>query len=298
MQKVLSQFSDAIAQTVEQAGAYVIRVEGRRGIPATGIAWRVPGVIVTAHHALESDGPVTVGLPTGPTATATLIGRDPTTDLAALRLDGAQTTSPTWAEPEGLRVGHLALVLGRPGKTVRAALGIISALGDVWRTPAGGQIDRYLQTDVTMYPGFSGGPLVDSQGQVIGMATSGLLRGAAIAVPTPTVARVLDALLAHGRVRRGYLGVGAAPVRLPQTIAQQAGQETGLLLSSIEDGSPAERANLLLGDIILRIGGLTTRMPDDLIGYLAPDRIGAEVEVQLLRAGRIATVAATIGERG
>src|SRR5205807_230237 len=144
------------------------------------------------------------------------------------------------------RVGHLVLALGRPGGKVLSTLGIVSAIGEGWRTRGGGDLDSYLQTDVVMYPGFSGGPLVDASGQVIGLNTSGM-RGANLTIPVTTVQRVVSALLAHGRVKHGYLGVGAQPVKLPAALAQQLGQETALLLASVEPDSPAEKGGLLLG---------------------------------------------------
>jgi S1-C subfamily serine protease len=191
----------------------------------------------------------------------------------------------------------LVLALGRPGRTVQATLGIVSALGDQWRTPAGGQVDRYLQTDVTMYPGFSGGPLVDATGQVLGLNTSALLRGVSMAVPAPTLRRVVETLLAHGRMRRGRLGIGIQPVRLPPELAQQIGQETGLLLTHIEAGSPAEQGGLLLGDAIVGLDGHPVRHHDDLLALLSGDRVGAAVPVRIVRAGQVQEVTVVIGER-
>ena len=209
-------------------------------MPASGIVWSSDGTIVTAHHVIERDDSIEVGLPDGGTAPATLAGRDPTTDIAVLRASAAGLAEPRWRGADSLRVGNIVLALGRPGKNVLATMGIVSALGESWRTPAGGRLDRYLQTDVVMYPGFSGGPLVDSQGSVVGLNTSALSRGAALAVPFGTLGRVVEALLSRGRIRHGYLGVGAQPARLPNSLAKELGQETGLLLVSVEAGSPAE----------------------------------------------------------
>ena len=178
-----------------------------------------------------------------------------------------------------------------------ATLGVISALGGSWRTPAGGEIDRYLQTDVVMYPGFSGGPLVGSTGQFIGLNTSALLRGVSLTVPATTLKSVVETLLAHGRVRRGYLGVGAQPVRLPGALAGQAGQETGLLLVSVESGSPAEKGGLLLGDTIITFDGQPVRHLDDLLSLLSGDRVGKAVPVRILRGGQIQQQTVTVGEQ-
>jgi S1-C subfamily serine protease len=254
-------------------------------------------VIVTAHHVIRQDEAIGVGLPTGETVTAKLVGRDPTTDLAVLRVGAADLRTAEWGAPDELRVGHLVLALGRPGRTVQATLGIVSAMGEGWRTPAGGQVDRYLQTDVVMYPGFSGGPLVGASGQVLGLSTSALLRGISLALPAPTVRRVVDTLLSHGRMRRGYLGVGAQGVRLPASVAETLGQETGLLLVSVKPGSPAERAGLLLGDAIVGLDNLPVRRMDDLTALLTGDRVGSSVPVRIVRGGQIQELNVVIGER-
>jgi S1-C subfamily serine protease len=161
----------------------------------------------------------------------------------------------------------------------------------------GGTIDRFMQIDAVMYPGFSGGALVSAEGRVAGVMTSGLLRGATMAVPTETVRRVVDALLAHGRIRRGFLGVGAQSVRLPESAAADAGQAAGLLVVSVEPGSPADQAGLLLGDTLLVLDGTPLESMEDLLAVLSGDRVGRPVEVRLLRGGALKSVQATIGER-
>ncbi len=297
MAQLIADLSDALAETVERGSAGVVRVEGRNRMPASGIIWSSEGIIVTAHHVLERDDDLKVGLPDGRTLPVTLAGRDATTDLAVLRTEASDLLSPTWVEPEGLRVGNLVLALGRPGKGIRATLGIVSALGPSWRTPTGGNLDRYLQTDLTMYPGFSGGPLVDAEGNIIGVNSSALLRSTTLTVPTPTVRRVVSTLLTHGRIRWGYVGVGAQPIQLPQGTAQDLDQETGLLLVSVEPGSPAEKGGLFLGDTIVSIDGQPVRQLDDLLGALSGDRIGTAVPVRILRGGEVRELSVTIGER-
>ena len=297
MVKVLSNLSDDVAATVEVASPCVVRVEGRRRAPASGIVWSPDGVVVTAHHVVEHDDNIPLVLPDGDTVPATLVGRDPTTDLAVLRAQATDLTPPTWAELDGLRVGHLVLALGRPGQNVRATLGIVSALGKSWNTPAGGHLDRYLQTDVVMYPGFSGGPLVDATGHVLGLNTSALLRGISMTVPTPTLRRVVETLLADGRIRRGYLGVGTQPVRLPLALAQKIGHEEALILVSVEPNGPAERHGLLLGDTIIALDGQPVRYVDDLLALLGGDRIGKPVSVHIVRSGQVQETTITVGER-
>ena len=297
MSDFLSNLSDAMAGVVEAAGRSVVRVEGRRRLAASGVVWAADGVILTAHHVVHGDDEIGIGLPDGHTAGARLVGRDPSTDLAVLRTDAPGLVAATRTAGQELHVGHLVLALGRPGRTVQATLGIVSALGGEWRTPAGGLVDRYLQTDVVMYPGFSGGPLVDVGGRLVAMNTSALLRGVSLAVPVPTLERVVESLLTHGRVRRGYLGVGAQPVRLPETVAQQLGQETGLLLASVNAGGPADRAGLLLGDTLVAIDGQPLRHMDDLVAALGGERIGQEARIRLLRGGQLQEIGVTIGAR-
>ncbi len=300
MTEILSQYSNALAEIVEAAGQTVVRVEGRRRLPASGIVW-ADGIVVTSHHALERDEDLRVGLPDGHAVTATLVGRDPTTDVAVLRAETPEfiTTSllAGLASLDSLRVGHLVLALGRPGQAVQATLGIVKALGDAWHAPAGGRLDRYLETDIAMYPGFSGGPLVDVEGRLLGLNTSALLRGATITVPPATLRQRVEQLLAHGRIRQGYLGVGVQPARLPAALEQRLGQDAGLLVSSVEPGSPAERGGLVLGDTLLTVEGQPVRHLDDLMAFLGIERIGHPLSLRVLRGGQAQEIRIIVGER-
>ena len=297
MAAILPSLSEDLASAVANGGPGVVRVEARRRLPASGVVWSSDGMIVTTHHVVERDENIRIGLADEETVPATLIGRDPTTDLAVLRAQVSGLTPPTWAEPDSLRVGHLVLALGRPGRSALATLGIVSALGESWRTPMGGRLDRYVQSDVAMYPGFSGGPLIDADGDAVGINTTALHRGITLTIPVPTIRSVVDALVAHGRIRRGYLGVGVQPARLPAALAEQLGQETGLLVVSVESGSPAEQAGLLLGDTAITLDGQPLRYPDDLLALLSSERIDAAVSVTIVRGGQVQEVKATIGER-
>ena len=293
---VLSDLSNALAAATETAGAGVVRVEARPRLPASGIIWSADGVIVTAHHVVEQEDNIAIGLADGKTTTAKLIGRDPTTDLAVLRTQATNLTTRTWADPSAFKVGHLVLALGRPEQSVMATLGVVSALGDAWRTPAGGRLDRYLQTDVVMYPGFSGGPLVDANGQLIGLNTSALLRGVSLTVPAATLKSVVETLLTKGHISRGYLGVGAQPVRLSEALAKQLNQETGLLAVSVEPGGPAEKAGIFMGDTLVALDGKPIRHLDDLLAALSSDRVGTKVAARLVRGGQLSDVSVVIGE--
>ncbi len=291
----LSNLSEGLARVVETAGASVVGVEAGRRARGTGLVWSADGLIVTAEHVVSHDDGIRVRLGDGRQIDAALVGRDPTTDIAVLRVREAALPVPNWADPTSLRIGNLVLALGRPGQTVRATLGIVSVLGEAWQTPAGGRIDRYLEADVRLYPGFSGGPLVDSGGTVLGVNTAGLRRGGSLTVVSPTVRRVVEALVTHGRIRRGYLGIATQPVRLAQAVAAQ--QRHGLLVLDVEPGSPAERGGLLLGDTLLTVAGQPVRYPEELFGVLSAERIGTSVPARILRAGAVVELVLPVGER-
>lgn len=298
MSNVLSELSNALAEAVASAGPGVVRVEGRRRLPATGFVWSADGLVATANHVVTRDENVSVGLEDGSSLKATLVGRDPTTDLAVLRVDAKDLTPFTEANKQELGAGNFVLALGRPGTRVQATFGIISALGGSWRTRVGGEIDSYLQTDLVMYPGFSGGPLIDAAGRLVGMNTSALSRGVSLAVPTQTVSRVVDSLVAHGRVRRGYLGVSTQRVRLPEGLRDELNQKRGLLIVAVEPGSPAEQGGLTLGDTIVGFAGQGVSRHEELLTLLGGDRVGTAVPVKFVRGGVVQTVDVTVGERG
>jgi S1-C subfamily serine protease len=297
MANVLQSLSDDMVAAVETAGQSIVRVDGRRRMSASGIVWSADGVIVTSHHVVTRDDDLKIGLPNGDETTATVAGRDPSTDMVVLRAQASGLTVPKWVESDALRVGQLVLALGRPGRTVQATLGVVSAVGASWRTGAGGQIDRYLQTDVVMYPGFSGGPLVGASGAVLGLNTSALLQGVSVSIPTGTLKSVVATLLEHGHVRRGYLGVGAQPVRLPDPLAQQLDQETGLLLVSVEADSPAAKSGLVMGDTIVTFDGEAVRHMDDLQAALSGDRVGKAFPMRIVRGGELREIKVTVGAR-
>ena len=298
MSDSLNTLSTALAGIVESTGQSIVRVEGRSRQAASGIVYHADGVIVTAHHVIERDDALHVGLPDGACVEATLIGRDPGADLAVLRVAQTGLTAASWVQADDVRVGNLVLALGRPGRQVQATSGIVSALGGAWRTGAGSEIDRYLQTDVVMYPGFSGGALTAMDGRIAGLNSSALVRGASVTIPASTVTRVVETLLAHGRMPRGYLGVGLQPVRLDATLQDALdGQATGLMLMSVEANSPAALGGLLQGDVLVKLDGMPVRQLDDLQALLTGDRVGRTVTVRLARAGAIHDQAVTIGQK-
>ena len=296
MSKVLESVSEELAALVASVPG-IVRVEGRKRMAASAVGWAEEGVLVTADHVVRQEAPLRIGLPDGETGQASLVGRDPSTDLAVLRLDSGRLASPAWRATEDLKVGHLALAVGRPGRSVQSTFGIVSAVGGAFQTSVGGSIDRYLQTDAVMYPGFSGGALVTADGRVAGLMTSGLLRGVSLAIPTETVRRVVETLLKHGKIRRGFLGVGVQPVRMPESAASRSGQPDGLLVMSVEPGSPADQAGLMLGDTLLTIEGIHLESIEGLFGALTGERVGKPVELRVLRGGEVRPLQVTIGER-
>ncbi len=291
--------SNELADAVERAGAGVVTVDARRRHPATGIVWTTDGLIATANHVVERDEEIEIGLPDGRTAEAALIGRDPGSDLAVLRVEASDLTPLDRSEGEP-RVGHLALAIGRPGPSgPMASLGAITAIGGPLRFRGGGSLERYVRADVAMLPGFSGGPLVDSAGRLIGLNSSTLGRAGQLTVLAESIDAALATLLQHGRVRRGYLGVGAQGVQLPDALARALdnGQEQGLLIVSVESGGPADAAGLMLGDVILAIDGEAVGQVEQLQERLTGDRVGKSVPVRIARGGEPREIGVTIGER-
>lgn len=293
-------FSNDLAGAVARAGEYVVRVNGRRRQAASGILWSQDGVVVTADHVLEADEGITVGLPDGREVPAQLVGRDPGTDLALLRVQAPGLAGADLADPSSIKVGNLVLAVGRPGEgEPMASIGIISAVTGPWRTWRGGMLEKLIHTDVTLYPGFSGGALVDAAGRVAGLNTSLLARGISAALPVDTVQRVAQAILTQGRVKRGYLGVGTQPVPIPAGLAQGTGltQKTGLLVVSVEQGGPADKAGLMLGDLLVALAGNRVEDADDLQAQLGGDRVGQATPIRIVRGGQTKELTVTIGER-
>jgi S1-C subfamily serine protease len=296
---MLQSLSDDLAAAVATAAPSLVAIHARRRIPSSGIVW-APGVVVTAHHTIQREERITVTLADGSTVAATLAGRDPTTDLAVLRLDGAaEAAVPIARAAAPARVGQLVLALGMPGPAVTAALGIVSATGGEWRTWHGGRIDQFVRLDLAIHDGFSGGATVDASGHLLGLNSSGLARASAMTIPVATIERVAAQLLASGRVRRGFIGLGVQPVRLPAgTVKQHAlARDLGLMIVSIEEDGPAHTAGLSLGDIVVSCEGTAVSDPSELLALLTGDRIGTAITLRLLRGGAPIDVAVTVGER-
>ena len=296
---LLASVSDELAGAVERAGSAVVTVDGRRRHPASGIVWSADGLVATANHVVERDEEIEIGLPDGRSIAADLVGRDPGSDLALLRI-AASDVAPLPRSDVEPRVGHIALAIARPGPSgVMASLGVVSAVAGPLRFRGGGALDRYVQADVAMLPGFSGGPLVDSVGNLIGLNSSTLGRAGQLTVLAPTIDATVATLLQHGRVRRGYLGVGAQGVRLPESLARALdnGQELGLLIVSVEAGGPADTAGLMLGDVILAVDGTVVGQVEQLQEQLSGDRVGKSIPILIARGGEPREIPVTVGER-
>lgn len=295
---ILAALSDAMADAAEKAGAATLLVSARRRMPASGVAI-APDLALTADHVVEREDDIRILLPNGSELGASLVGRDPGSDLAVLRLERAAAVAAQ-AAGRPARVGQIVLALGRPDSGgIQASLGVISALGGPVRTGRGGLLEQYIRTDAIPYPGFSGGPLVDAEGRVVGINTSGLSRGASLTIPAELAWKVAETLRQHGRIRRGFLGVRSQPVEVSATQQATLGREqaSGLLLVGVERGSPADSGGLLVGDILVAINGQPVSDPDELLALLTGEVVGKPTPVQVLRGGQPATITVTIGER-
>jgi S1-C subfamily serine protease len=293
----LQSLSGELTRSVEAAAPSVVRIEGRRRSASSGVVWSADGVIVASHHAVDADEEVPVGLHDGRTLAAKVVGRDPGSDLALLRVEAKGLVPPRWAEGRSSRPGEIVLGLSRPGRSARARLGIVSAVAPEWRTPSGARFESYLETDLPLHPGFSGGLLLAADGSALGMNSAGVLRGTALAVPAAVLKRVVEALLAQGRVRRGYLGIGTQPVALSAELRASAEQPSALIVLSVQPGSPAAKAGILLGDVLLRAGDDVLTHPGALLPSLDAERVGRELSLRLLRAGEPRSLTLVVGER-
>ena len=297
MTNPLTDFSNGLTAAVEKGGASTLVVDARKRYPASGIAY-ANDLVLTADHVVTRDEDIKVLLPDGKSLPATIAGRDPGSDLALLRLaEKALTPAKT---SNDVKVGQLVLALGRPSSAgMQASWGIVTAISGPARTFRGGLLDEYFQTETTPYPGFSGGPLVNTEGEVLGLNTSGLTHGSSLTIPVKVAWRIADALAKHGSVKRGYLGVRTQPVEVPESArkALKREQTNGLLVMWLEEGGPAEKGGLFVGDILVAVSGQPVGDPDDLFSALNSDTVGKAIAVEVLRGGRPETVSVTAGER-
>jgi S1-C subfamily serine protease len=297
--QTLIDLSNQLAGAVEHGAESIVAVHARPQLASTGVHWR-GGLVVTTNGTVRRDRDIAVTLPDGKRIEATLQGRDPSTDLAVLRIPAEALRVATLGDAGSLRPGNLALALARLDDSgPRAAFGAVSVVAGAWRPWGGGEIDRLILSDVSLYPGFGGGPLVDPVGQVLGINSGRLSRPYTTTVPAETVNRVIGQLASRGYVRRGYLGAAMQPVRLQEHLRSRLGLEhdRGLLVVTIEPDGPSAVGGLLVGDVVLAIGGKSVADPEDVLKVLDGDTAGRTLALQLVRGGRLEQVEVLVGER-
>jgi S1-C subfamily serine protease len=291
MSGTLKDYSDQLADVVERASGSVVTVSARRGKPASGTAW-AEGLVVTSIHAVVDPDNITVSDAAGDHP-ATLAGQDGASDLAVLKVEGL--TAPAGPRGGGLRPGSIVLALGRPGD-LRASAGHVvstSSRQHGWR----GGLEGLILSDAHLYEGFSGGPLLDAEGRVVGLNSWYYGRGTTRSLPVEAAERLVGSLVAHGRVKKPYLGIGTQPVVLAADIAGTTGQERGLMVIGVEEGSPAVRAGILQGDTLVGIDGSRVGGMRELFRALQAVEVDSQHTLSVVRAGQVTEVSVTIGER-
>lgn len=295
---MLATLSEELAAVVEKAGRSIVRVDDGTRLTAGGIGFNQEGIVVATSHGVERDEDLTIETHDGRRMEAAVVGRDQDTDIAVLRVDGLGLIPIEQAATDSVRVGSLAIALGRPGQGgLEATVGLVSARIE---TVTNGRPTFIARTDAALFPGFSGGALVDAHGRAIGLLNLMFGRGRGVAVGMPVLHAVVESILAHGGVKRGYLGVRSQLVPLPETLRNGLGieQEEGLLVVGVEAGSPAERGGVLLGDTLLAISDTVVADVDTLRSVLRSVTPGQEAVLKLVRAGQLAEARVTLGSAG
>jgi S1-C subfamily serine protease len=299
METSLVSLSNNLAEIVQRVSPQIVAVHAGRHFPSSGVLWGKDS-IVTAAHTIQREEDIQVSLPDGMMKAARLVGHDAGTDLAVLKVEGlAGTTSRLQTKQEGLRAGDLALVLGRsPDSGPNASLGIISAVSGPWRTWRGGRLEQYIRLDAKLFPNSSGGAVINAAGDIIGIATTALSRIAGLVIPVSAVNRVAERLLEKGYIPRGYLGVGIQPVPIPDALRTQLslGNQSGVLILGVEPGGPADKAGLLIGDMLVAINDTRLENAGDVQSFADSSSIGSSVTVSFIRAGVLKESTLVIGE--
>jgi serine protease Do len=293
-----SSSSPELADAIERVAPSVLGVRARRIGTSSALCWR-PGVLITAVSAVGQADRVQIIASGGEALMGTVRGIDPSTDIAVVAIEGNWPSAERRLDPAA-RVGDVVFAVGRDASgMVHASFGHVGAVAGAWRSWRGGQLDRYIRLDGGLYPGLVGAPVCDVQGQVVGIASAMLARHHGMVVPASTIDRVTDALLSHGRVRRGHLGIAVQPVPLsPAMRAAAAGSaETGLLVSGIGEGSAAARGGLLVGDILVAVGGRPVPSVEALRDLLSGEQIGSRLRLLVLRGGVPQELSVEVDER-
>lgn len=286
------QLSNDLAGAVSRTEPSLVLLRGRRRRAASGTVID-PQSFLVSDHLLDADEEIRAHIANGE-VTARVVGRDAGTDLALLHVEGGSLTPVTFAA-DAVRVGEIVLAVGRTWTGLVAHPGFVTHLSGPHQVSPGFRLEHAIHTSLDPFSGFSGGALVNVRGEVAGISTSALDRGRGLAIPARDVARVVESLRRHGRLRRGYLGISSLPVALPER--QRQGAERGLLVTSIAPGSPADAAQLLVGDVILAIDETLAARPNDLAAFLTADRVGQHAALRVLRGASPVQLDVTIGER-
>ena len=292
--------SNQFAEVAEQTGKFIVAVYGGRRVAGSGIVWR-PGIVVTASHMLRRTDDVEVTFGGQSRHKATVLGRDPGTDVAVLRLENGDSAAPELlSDTSKLRVGQLILAVGRSTLgDLATATGVIARVGASWQTWRGGKIDTLLRPDVTLYPGQSGSALVDSRGRILGMNTSALARMATITVPTATIERVVNEIVEHGGVFRPYLGLAMQAVAVPTDLSSKLkiDQNSALMVMQVEPESPSSEAGITLGDLIVSINSQSVSGIEDVQRTLIKAKRGDSVDLGYVRGGQLASLKVKLADR-
>jgi S1-C subfamily serine protease len=298
MSATLMEVSDALAQATERAAAHLVAVHTEPRGSSSGVIWRT-GIIATAEHALRRDEEIHVTLGDGRVVVATLVGRDPSTDLAVLKCAEANSSAQA-ATNAPLKPGNLTLVVGRTRASGPVAtLGVVSLVTSERRTWTGAALSPYIRIDAGLQPTAVGGAVVDAQGRIVAIATPRFARFGAIAIPAVVVDRVIDTLLKKGRIPQGYLGLGLQPVRLPEPLLASLNREekTAAIVLEVEAESPAHRAGVVIGDILVAMAGRPVARLEDVHSQLNGEAIGKTLPLRLVRGGAMQDLNIVVGER-
>jgi S1-C subfamily serine protease len=290
--------SEELAATVEQAARSIVSVHARPRFDSSGVHWS-PEIVVTADHALRRDEGIRVTAPDRSTLAAEIVGRDPGTDLAVLRVKGLGIPVASREEHPVTSPGSIVLAVGRTKESAVAAFGVISNLSGPSQTWRGGRLDQVVRLDLSLHPAGAGGAVVGAAGKLLGIATPALSRVSVFAIPLATVARVTESLLAHGRVPRGYLGVGLQPIAIPEHLRSKLKLEgsTGLIAITVDHEGPAGRAGMSIGDVLLELGGRATHRTKDVQEVLSSELVGKKIGARILRGGNPVDLEIIIAER-
>jgi S1-C subfamily serine protease len=293
--ELLTSFSNQIADVVAAAAPSVVQVQGRRR-PASGLVY-ADGVVLTTARALGREDGLRVRRADGEAFDAELAGWDPATGLAALRVPGLGA-APIQVSSTPPRVGHLAVAVARSwSNAITASAGLVSVIGGPLPTGRRRAIDEVIRTSAPMHDGFAGGAFLDTAGGLIGVATAAAIRGLGVVIPAAIAWKTAETVLAHGRLKRGYLGIAGQPVALPDAQRGSDGREEALLVVGVTSGSPAAAAGVLVGDLVVAFDGQPIESPEDLLDLLLGDRVGRQIPLRVLRGGTASDLTVTVGER-